>query len=144
MKKIIFLSLIIAMIIGSCSQEKKSPIEGAWQLVYAKVISMEETFPAQISGDQIKTFTKGHLTWVGQFKLPTDTMLQYDYGWGTYNLDGNKFIESVKLHADKSSVGKTKKMIMEIRNDTLIQRWPTDENYNLLEKYNTYKYIRLD
>ncbi|MCU0474331.1 MAG: hypothetical protein MUC93_13380 [Bacteroidales bacterium] len=144
MKRIIFLSLVIALIIGSCTQEKKSPIEGAWQLVYAKFMSMEETFPAQISGEQIKMFTKGHLTWVGQFKLPMDTVFEYDYGWGTYTLDGNKFIENVNLHADKSSIGKTKKMIMEIRNDTLIQRWPTDENFNLPEKYHTYKYIRLE
>jgi hypothetical protein len=144
MKRVIFLSLIIAMIIGSCTQEKKSPIEGAWKLVYAKNRSMEETFPAQVSGEEIKTFTKGHFTFVGQFKLPSDTVFQPNYGWGTYTLEGNKFIEDVKLHAEKSSIGKAKKMIMEIRNDTLIQRWPTDENYNLLEKYNTYKYIRLD
>jgi signal peptidase I len=143
MKRVIFLGLIIALIIGSCAQEKKSPIEGAWQLVYAKGRSMEETFPAQISGDQVKMFINGHLTWVGQFKMPADTAIQYDYGLGTYTLDGNKFIENVKIHAQKSAIG-TKKMIMEIRNDTLIQRWPTDENYNLPEKYNTMKYIRLD
>jgi hypothetical protein len=34
MKKIVFLSLIISFIIGSCTQQEvKSPIEGAWQLV---------------------------------------------------------------------------------------------------------------
>ena len=143
MKKTIFLTLVIALIIGSCAQEKKSTIEGAWQLVYAKNISMEESFPAQISGEQVKMFIKGHLTWVGQYKLPADTAILYDYGLATYTLDGNKFIENVKIHARKSAIG-TKKMIMEIRNDTLIQRWPTDENYNLPEKYNTFKYIRLD
>ena len=143
MKKVIFLSLIIAMIIGSCTQEKKSPIEGAWKLVYAKNRSMEETFPAQISGEQIKMFIKGHLTWVGQFKLPTDTAILYDYGLGTYTIDGNKFIENVKIHGQKSAIG-TKKMIMEIRNDTLIQMYPTDENFNLPEKYHIFKYIRLE
>ena len=142
MKKTIFLSLIIAMIIGSCTQEKKSPIEGAWQLVYLKNRSMEETFPAQISGDQVKMFINGHLTWVGQFKLPTDTSFQYDYGFGTYTLDGNKFIENTTIHAQKSAIG-SKKMIMEIRNDTLIQMYPTDENFNLAEKINIMKYVRL-
>ena len=43
MKRVIFLSLIILLIIGSCIQEKKSPIEGAWKLVYLKNRSMEET-----------------------------------------------------------------------------------------------------
>jgi hypothetical protein len=142
MKKLTFLSLVIALIIGSCTQEKKSPIEGAWQLVYLKNRSMEETFPAQISGEQVKMFIKGHISWVGQFKLPTDTAILYDYGLGTYTLDGNKFIENVKIHGQKSAIG-TKKMIMEIRNDTLIQMYPTDDNFNLPEKYHIYKYIRL-
>jgi len=143
MKKLSFLILIITLMVWSCTQEKTSRIEGAWQLVYAKGRSMEETFPAQISGEQVKMFTKGHLTWVGQFKLPSDTTISYDYGLATYTLDGNKFIENVTIHAQKSAVG-TKKMIMEIRNDTLIQMWPTDENFNLPEKYNTFKYIRLE
>jgi len=143
MKRVIFLSLIILLIIGSCIQEKKSPIEGAWKLVYLKNRSMEETFPAQISGEQVKMFLNGHLTWVGQFKLPTDTTILYDYGLGTYTIDGNKFIENVKIHGQKSAIG-TKKMIMEIRNDTLIQMYPTDENFNLPEKYHIFKYIRLE
>ena len=143
MKKTIFLILVIMLIIGSCAQETKSPIEGAWQLVYAKMSSMEESFPAEISGEQVKMFIKGHLTWVGKFKLPSDTAILYDYGLGTYTLDGNKFTENVKIHAQESAIG-TKKMIMEIRNDTLIQSWPTDENYNLPEKFHIFKYIRLD
>jgi hypothetical protein len=142
MKKTIFLSLIIAMIIGSCTQEKKSPIEGAWQLVYAKNRSMEETFPAQFSGEQVKMFINGHITWVGQFKLPTDTLFQSDYGLGTYTLDGNKFIENTTIHFQNSAIG-SKKMIMEIRNDTLIQMYPTDENFNLAEKHHIMKYVRL-
>ena len=36
MKRTIFLSLIIALIIGSCAKEKKAPLEGAWKMVYAK------------------------------------------------------------------------------------------------------------
>jgi hypothetical protein len=33
MRKVILLSLIIASIIGSCTQAKKSSIEGAWKIV---------------------------------------------------------------------------------------------------------------
>jgi hypothetical protein len=29
---------------GSCTQEKKSPIEGAWKLVYRTAITKEHTF----------------------------------------------------------------------------------------------------
>ena len=142
MKKVIFLFLIIEMIIGSCTQEKQSPIEGAWQLVYAKNRSKEESFPAQFPGEQVKMFVNGHITWVGQFKLPRDTSFIYDYGLGTYTIDGDKFTENCTIHRQKSAVG-SKKMIMEIRNDTLIQMYPTDENFKLEEKHHIMKYVRL-
>jgi hypothetical protein len=35
------------------------------------------------------------------------------------------------------------RMIQEIKNDTLIQKWPVDENWKLAEKYSIEKYIRL-
>ena len=142
MKKIIFLSLIISLIIGSCAKEEvKSPLEGAWQIIYVKVASMDQTFPAQISGSQIKMWSEEHYAFTGQFKV--DTLVQDNYGWGTYTLDGNKYEEYVTLHASKSSIGNTVRMLLEIRNDTLTYSYPTDENWNLPEKYNTEKYVRI-
>ena len=141
MKKIILLSLIISLIIGSCAQEKKSPIEGAWKLVYGKWASSDQTFPAQVQGSSIKFWSKENFAFDGQFKM--DTMVMDNYGWGTYTLDGNKYIEQVILHADKPSIGKAVRLILEIRNDTLIQSYPADENWKLPEKYSTEKFIRL-
>jgi hypothetical protein len=143
MKRVIFLSLVIALIIGSCTQEKKSPIEGTWKMVYAQSRSMEETFPAQVQAEQIKTWSKEHFTFVGHYKLPTDTIFRDNYGWGTYTLNGNKFEEHIMLHASKSNIGQTIRMLMDVRNDTLIQRWPADENWNLPEKFSMEKYVRL-
>jgi hypothetical protein len=34
-------------------------------------------------------------------------------------------------------------MIQEVENDTLIQKWPADENWKLAGKYSIEKYIRL-
>jgi hypothetical protein len=34
MKRTVFLPLVILLIFGGCAQEKKSPVEGAWDLVY--------------------------------------------------------------------------------------------------------------
>jgi len=147
MKRVIFLSLIIAMIIGSCTQqEKKSQVEGTWRLVYAKWNMNKQTFtfPDQISGEQIKMLTKGHMTFIGQYKLPTDTVFRPKYGWATYTLNGNKFEEIVKFHYVKGAIGMSIRMLMEVRNDTLIQKYSTDENWELPEKYDTEIYVRLD
>ena len=75
-----------------------------------------------------------------------DTVTLNNYGWGIFKLsEGNKYEESITYHhLSESSIGTTIKMLIEVRNDTLIQRWPTDENWKLAEKYSTEKYIRLE
>lgn len=141
MKKLIFLGLIVFVTIGSFAQGKKSSIEGAWKLIYAKWASFDQTFPAKVQGSAIKIWTKEHFAFVGQFKI--DTAVMDNYGWGTYALDGNKYTENVVLHADKASIGKTIKLILEIRNDTLTQSYPADENWKLPEKFSIEKYVRV-
>jgi len=34
-------------------------------------------------------------------------------------------------------------MLMEINIDTIIQKWPVDENWKLADKYSVEKYVRL-
>ena len=142
MKKTIFFSLIIVLIIIGFTQEKKSPVEGTWKMVYGKWSSSEVTFPEQLKGDQIKMLSKKHFTFVGHFVL--DTLTMDSYGWGTYTLNGNKFEEHVVLHADKPSIDKTIKILMEVRHDTLIQKWPADEKWKLVDKYSIEKYVRAE
>ena len=142
MRRVIFLSLIIAMIIVSCTQEKKLPIEGAWKLVYGQRQSIEGTFPAQVMGSDIKIWSKDYFASVGQLKV--DTIIYDAYVGGKYSLEGGRFTEEILYHAMKSSVGTKARLLLEIRNDTLIQRWPVDESWKLQEKYNTEKYIRLE
>jgi len=69
----------------------------------------------------------------------------HNYGWGTYKLsDGTHYEESIIKHNSFPEIeGTTIKMLIEIKNDTLIQRWPVDENWNLQKKYMIEKYIRL-
>jgi hypothetical protein len=143
MKKIVFLSLVIALIIGSCTQQEvKSPVEGAWKIVSFNMPSMNMTFPGQVQGEQIKIWTKEYVAFVGQYKV--DTTVTANYGWGTYTLNGNKYEEKVVLHADKPSIGKTIRILLDIRNDTLTQRYPADENWKLQEGYSTEKYVRVE
>jgi hypothetical protein len=65
-----------------------------------------------------------------------------NYGGGTYTLKGDRYEENV-LYAGKAIMNRKVKMIQEIKNDTLIQKWPADENWKLGEKYSIEKYIRL-
>ena len=135
------MSLIITFIIGSCTQETKSPTEGTWQMVYHK--DMETTYPGQITGSGIKMWTKDCFAFTGEFQI--DTVDIDNFGWGKYKfIEGNKYEESIILHHFTPKLeGKTIKMLMEVRNDTLIQRWPTDENWKLNEAHNIEKYIRV-
>ena len=141
MKRTLFLSLVIALIIGSCAQEKRSPIEGTWNLVYGSWNSIDETYPADIGGGQIKIFTKKHYSYTGQFK--TDTIFD-NHGCGSYTLDGNKYEEKIIYQYGGIDQNKIIKLLLDIRNDTLIQRWPANENWELAEKFRIEKYVRLD
>lgn len=142
MMKLTFLfPLLIILIIGGCTQEEKSPIEGAWDLVYGNWRVMEETYPADIGGGQIKMYSKGHFTHVGQFSL--DTIVD-NHGCGSYTLDGNRFEEKIIYRYGGTDQGKNIRLLVDVENDTLVIRWPVDDNWKLSERYNIEKYIRLD
>jgi hypothetical protein len=130
------------MVIG-CTQEKKAPYEGGWKLVFASYPSLNLTFPVNMTGQGVKIWTSGAFTLAGQYKV--DTVIYDNYGWGTYSItEGNKYTEHVLFHhLSESLVGQSIKMILEVKNDTLIQRWPVDDNWRLPEKYSIEKYIRL-
>jgi hypothetical protein len=146
MKKFIFLSIVIALIFGSCAKQKISPIEGIWKLTYGKWYNwnpgdtMTYQFPGNMDIYHIKIFSKNNFTFVGHYSL--DTLTHDNYGGGTYNLKGDRFEENV-LYAGKMIMNRKTKMTQEIKIDTLIQKWPVDENWKLAEKYSIEKYIRL-
>ena len=141
MKRTFFLILIIAVIIGSCTQEKKSPIEGAWQLVYAHWQPENMLFPSQVKGSDIKIWSKDYFAAVG--KLTMDTVITNLYVGGKYTLDGAKYEEDIAYHAFEGLIGQKVRLIIEIRNDTLIQKWPANDSWKLEENYSTEKYVRL-
>ena len=145
MKKIIFLSLIISLIIGSCIEEKKSPIEGTWQVVQVLYISgdtITNAFPGIYTGGQMKMWSKNHFVFVGIAKV--DTTIYDLYGGGTYTLNGDKYEENIIYHSDKPLVNTKFKALLEIRNDTLIQKNSTDDNWKLPKQYNIEKYVRAE
>jgi len=140
-KTIILASLIISFTIVSCTQQDtRSPVEGAWKLVYANWID-NPTFPDQMKGSDIKLLTDGYFAFVGHYTI--DTLEQEAYGGGSYKLEGNKYEEEIQYHVFKTNIGNINKMILEVKNDTLIQKWPVDENWEITDETNIEKYVRL-
>jgi hypothetical protein len=146
MKRTVFLSLLIALIIGCCTQQKRSPVEGAWKLVFSQSVkgdSLLVKFPGNFTISDIKIWSKGYVLYVGRLKR--DTTFMDGYGGGPYKLNGNRYEENIQFFSVQSVVGQTVKMLLEIRNDTLIQTWPLLENGQIdKSNFRQEKYIRLD
>ena len=88
-------------------------------------------------------WSKGYVLYVGRYK--SDTTFIDGYGGGPYKLDGKRYEENIQFFSFQSSVGQTVKMLLEIRNDTLIQTWPADDNGQINKSnFRQEKYIRLD
>ena len=145
MKKVFLLVVILPIILLSCSRDDKKSIEGVWKMVSAQWIDTDSTvylIPKDIQGSQIKIWLNGYVTLAGTFKVGTTNAPSYCAA--KYNLDGNKYEEIIIYHDYTVPEGSTVKMILEIHNDTLIHKWPTDDNWNLNEKAYMYeKYVRL-
>lgn len=142
MKTKVFVSLMISWIIFCSNFPGDTSIEGAWRLVDVENMFSDTTFSRQDAGSGVKFWTEGCFTFAGYFRM--DTVIYDNYGWGTYTLsDGNHYEEHVvENHLGPDVKGMTLHMLIEIRNDTLIQRWPVDDNWNLQQQYFTEKYVR--
>ena len=149
--KTLYLTLTVAVLLllgtnVAQAQDKKSSIEGAWQLVNARSMvgdKIMSEFPKNYTGSEIKIWTKTHWTFVSRFKQ--DTTFSDDFGGGTYKLDGNKYDENVMYHSVKSYIGKNLKMLLEIKNDTLTQTYFLDKNGNVFKLgYSIEKYVRIE
>lgn len=127
MKKVIFLSLIILLIIGSCTQQQqvvKSPLDGAWDLISYEQRHGDTTIMQlgkDFIGTEMKIWSGKYFNYVGQYKMADSTM--NNYGGGTFTLIGNRYDE-IKTYPTLSTV----KLLLEIKNDTITQTWPVDDN----------------
>jgi len=142
------LSLVLLLIWSNSiqAQNKKSSIEGVWQLVNSRSMvgdKIMSEFPVNYTGSELKIWTKTHWTFVSRYKQ--DSTFSDEFGGGTYKLDGNKYEENVVYHFYKPYIGKNLKMLLEIKNDTLTQIYPLDKNGNIFKlEYSIEKYIRIE
>ena len=134
------------LILGGCARQKKSPLEGIWKLTSGRWSNWKPgdtityKFPGNMEIYQIKIFSNENFTYVGHINM--DTLIHDNYGGGIFTLAGDRYEENV-LYAGKAIFSRKVRMIIEVQNDTLIQKWPVDENWKLSENYSIEKYIRL-
>ena len=150
MKTIILFCGMILLIILGCSQKESNPsnpVEGAWQVVSWQNIagdSLVWELGVDYIGTEMKIWSKSHFAFAGRYKM--DTIFIDNCGGGSYKLDGTHCEESYLYFLNPQAVvGTSQKLLLEIKNDTLIQTWPVDENWQVdKSNYNIQKLIRLE
>ena len=146
MKNTLLICLVIPILLGSCTQEKVSPMEGAWKLAYEYEISGDNTtllFPGTSKGSEIKMWSGDRWALVGVFIQ--DSTLTDNYGGGKFTLEGTNYQEIVQYHSATEYLGQTVKLFLEIKYDTLTQIWPVDDDGEIIKShYYMEKWVRMD
>ncbi len=151
MKRIFnILCLTGVLIFTGCSGPKIMPVKGAWKLVSIKYMvgdSVKWTKTAAPQKDNgIKMWSDNYFVCI--YRFASDSVFDYSFSNGTYKLEGNKYEETVISHDQikiPDMVGLKIMMRIDIKNDTLVQTYPVDENGNLLKKYTIVeKLVKLD
>ena len=133
--------MVITLITISCVQQQpiKSPIEGVWQVVSFQQMHGDTVifqFGKDFTGGEMKMWYSNYFNFVGQYKLG-DSIVN-NYGGGTFKLEGNRYEENLTY-----PIPATVKLILEIKNDTITQTWPVDDNGQITKSnYYTQKLAR--
>lgn len=144
MKTIYLFFLIISLMVGGCTKGNKSSLEGVWKIVeFGKWHITDTSSISMINNGLLKSWSKEHFVFVGYFR--PDTSIHEYYGRGTYKLNGNKYEEFIIYNDFQPLIGKKFKAVLEIRNDTLIQKYNSDlaDSWQLRTGYTTEKYVRV-
>ncbi len=130
---VIFVSLLF-MLLSSCTTERKSPLEGVWELTSAQYTTPDTTFefmPTERS--QIKVITKSHHVWIGQASNRAkfteggnDSELlasarTFGAGVGTYTIEGDKYIEHINYFLNPNYVNASIPFTYKMEGDQWIQ-----------------------
>ena len=146
MKKNLLLCLILPLILGSCTQESTSPMEGAWKLAYEYEVKGDNTtllYPGETLGSEIKMWSGDRWALVGVFV--EDSTLSDVFAGGKFTIEGTDYQEIVEFHSATEYLGQTVKLHLEINNDTLTQIWPVDETGEPVKShYYMEKWVRFE
>lgn len=145
MKKALFIIALFLLVISGCNQKPANPVVGAWDLFYAKQVISDTTtaiFPGDYQGSQVKMWSDNYWMFVGEFAQ--DTVTEKGFGGGSYTLEGLVYKETIKYHSSDDYMGRTLRMRIVVKNDTLIQVWPANETGEIdKSNYTSEKYVRV-
>ncbi len=132
MKPNTFLCLFIVLLIGSCTQEKKSPIVGAWQLISGRTVTQDTVIiaPASVNGNHMKIIGEKYFSTIWQDTSINKSDLWYaGFNGGTYTFENEVYTESSEYFSILSSIGNTYSAKVEFKGDTMVLTYiPKDAN----------------
>ena len=120
---VVALTLSMCLVVLGCASGKKKAIEGTWRVVAGTMKTADTTISySQANLFGMKMIVDDQWAVFGQPLGGGDTLAYYS--GGSYTLEGDIYMESIKYNILQSRVGRTIAFEVEIRNDTLIQRGP--------------------
>jgi hypothetical protein len=120
-------SLLACGVLAADAHSADSPLVGTWEMTSMKSVTSDGTtysLPGNVSGSQLKTYSKGHFLFVGRFKAGEEAL--DNYGGGTFALDGDDYQETLLYHVTHEAVGQTLHFKLVIEGDTMTLTGPVD------------------
>ncbi|MCX6224642.1 MAG: hypothetical protein NTV01_07815 [Bacteroidia bacterium] len=129
MKLPLTLLLILLLVLTSCSQQEKSPLEGTWEpvkIIWSFPDSTKIEYPGNVAKcEGLWIFTKNDWFYAVNYSTNSDTA-SYLEG-GPYNYDGITCQLTYKYSNEKFLIGQSFSSQLKVRNDTLIIIGPKKE-----------------
>lgn len=138
MKKLASILVVLCLM---AFQPPAKKFQGTWRMVSYKVVNSGES--NYLNGEQLKTWTKNHVLFVGKFHVNGED--RYNYGSATYTIDGTHYTENFIHMAGGENEGKAVKVLLEIKGDTLFQTFPIKDDWTYdKNNYRQEKYVRAE
>lgn len=135
------LALILIALCLMAFQPPVKKLQGTWRMVSYKVV--DDGAARYLTGEQHKTWTKNHVLFVGKFHVNGED--KYNYGSATYSVDGTHYTENFIHMVSGANEGKAVKVLLEIKGDTLYQKFPIKDDWTYDENnYRQEKYVRAE
>ena len=139
------LLLLAAVFVLFSFKTEKTKINGTYKIVSEEIIrNGESTFNIKNEkNSSLKTWSDKYFMFVSSSVV--GNQLSSTFGGGTYELSGNEYTENIEYHVAPNYRGISLKLILEMKDDTVIQIYPCDDSfYYDKNNCNIQKYVRVD